>query len=390
MVIKPKIRGFVCITSHPAGCAAHVQEEIDYVASQGSIEGGPKRVLIVGSSTGYGLSSRIVTAFGFGADTVGVFFERPSSNGRPASAGWYNTAAFTQAAEARGLFAGNINGDAFSNEIKQQTIDMIRDKLGQVDLVIYSLASPRRTDPETGEVFKSVLKPLGFPFTAKTLDTDKKQIVEQVIEPANEQEIADTVKVMGGEDWVLWMDALKEAGVLAEGAGTLAYSYIGPEVTHPIYRSGTIGKAKEHLENTAATLTAKGIPAWVAINKAVVTQASSAIPVVPLYVSLLFKVMKEKNLHEDCIHQMQRLFAEKFHNGKPETDHEGRIRLDDWEMKTEVQDAVKSLWPTVTTENLEAISDFAGYQTDFLKLFGFGLDGVDYDADVEVDVPLDA
>ncbi len=390
MVIKPKIRGFVCITSHPAGCAAHVQEEIDHVVSQGAIEGGPKRVLVVGSSTGYGLSSRIVSAFGFGADTVGVFFERPSSNGRPASAGWYNTAAFTEAAEAKGLFAGNINGDAFSHEIKQKAIDMIREKLGQVDLVIYSLASPRRTDPDTDEIYKSVLKPVGFPFTAKTLDTDKKLIGEQVIEPASEEEIADTVKVMGGEDWVLWMDALKEAGVLADGAATLAYSYIGPEVTHPIYRSGTIGKAKEHLENTAGTLTEKGIPAWVAINKAVVTQASSAIPVVPLYVSILFKVMKEKGLHEGCIEQMVRLFAQKYRNGQPETDAENRIRLDDWEMKPEVQEAVQAVWPTVTTENLETVSDFAGYQSDFLKLFGFGYEGVDYEADVEVDAPLDA
>ncbi|MGE9292793.1 MAG: enoyl-ACP reductase FabV [Puniceicoccales bacterium] len=390
MVIKPKIRGFVCITSHPAGCAAHVQEEIDYVAKQGALEGGPKRVLVVGSSTGYGLSSRIVTAFGFGADTLGVFFERPSSNGRPASAGWYNTAAFTAAAEAKGLYAGNINGDAFSQEIKDKTIATIREKLGQVDLVIYSLASPRRTDPVSGETYKSVLKPVGSSFAAKTLDTDKKIISEQTIEPANEQEIADTVKVMGGEDWVMWMDALSEAGVLAEGAATLAYSYIGPEVTHPIYRSGTIGKAKEHLENTAATLTAKGHPAWVAINKAVVTQASSAIPVVPLYVSLLFKIMKEKGLHEGCIEQMYRLFAEKYNSGQPETDEAKRIRLDDWEMKPEVQEAVKALWPTVTSENLEEISDFAGYQKDFLQLFGFGLDGVDYEADVEADVPMDA
>lgn len=389
MVIKPKIRGFVCITSHPAGCAAHVQEEIAHVAAQGALQG-PKRVLVVGSSTGYGLSSRIVTAFGLGADTVGVFFERPSANGRPASAGWYNTAAFTAAAEAKGLFAGNINGDAFSQEIKDKTVEMIREKLGQVDMVIYSLASPRRTDPETGEVFKSVLKPVGAPFTAKTLDTDKKLIVEQEIEPANEQEIADTVKVMGGEDWVLWMDALKAGGVLAEGATTLAYSYIGPEVTHPIYRSGTIGRAKEHLENTAATLRDKGIPAWVAINKAVVTQASSAIPVVPLYVSILFKIMKEKGLHEGCIEQMTRLFAEKYGNGNPETDAEGRIRLDDWEMKPEIQAAVKEIWPTVTSENLDAVTDFAGYQSDFLQLFGFGYDSVDYDAETEPDVSLDA
>ncbi len=390
MVVKPKIRGFVCITSHPEGCAAHIQEQIDYVKSQGALPEGPKRVLVVGSSTGYGLSSRIVSAFGQGAGTVGVFFERPSSNGKTASAGWYNTAAFTAAAEKEGLFAGNINGDAFSNEIKQKTIDMIRDNLGQVDLVIYSLASPRRTDPETGDVYKSVLKPIGAPFTAKTLDTDKKKIVEQAIEPATEDDITNTTKVMGGEDWLLWMNALRDAGVLADGAATLAYSYIGPEVTFPIYRSGTIGKAKEHLEQTAADMRAAGQPAWVAVNKAVVTQASSAIPVVPLYISILFKVMKEKGLHEGCIEQMTRLMAEKYQSGDPRVDEQGLIRVDDKEMQPDVQAAVREIWPTVTSENLESITDFASYQTEFLRLFGFGINGVDYEAESTLEVEMDA
>lgn len=389
MVVKPRIRGFVCITSHPQGCAAHVQEQLDHVKAQDPIDG-PKRVLIVGSSTGYGLSSRIVAVEGFGAGTVGVFFERPPGNGKPASAGWYNTAAVTKAAEGKGLYAGNINGDAFSNEIKQKTVAMIRKNLGQVDLVIYSLASPRREDPETGTVYKSVLKPVGFPFTAKTLDTDKAIIKEEVIEPATEDEIAATTKVMGGEDWVLWMNALRAGGVLADGAATLAYSYIGPEVTYPIYRSGTIGKAKEHLEATAAEITAAGNPAWVAVNKAVVTQASSAIPVVPLYVSLLFKVMKAKGLQEGCIEQITRLFAEKYRGGQPEVDDANRLRLDDKEMLPEVQEAVRELWPQVTTENLREISDFAGYQSEFLKLFGFGLAGVDYEQESELDVKLEA
>ncbi|MEM9226408.1 MAG: enoyl-ACP reductase FabV [Verrucomicrobiota bacterium] len=389
MVVKPKIRGFVCITAHPEGCAAHVQEQIDFVKAHSPING-PKRVLVIGSSTGYGLSSRIVASFGFSASTVGVFFERPSSNGRPASAGWYNTAAFTQAAQAQSLFAGNINGDAFSHEIKAKTVEMIRDNLGQVDLVIYSLASPRRADPDTDAVYKSVLKPVGFPFTAKTLDTDKEIITEQVIEPATDADIADTTKVMGGDDWVLWMDALKTGGVLADDAATLAYSYIGPEVTYPIYRSGTIGKAKEHLEQTAVELRSRGTPAWVAVNKAVVTQASSAIPVVPLYVSLLFKVMKEKGLHEGCIEQMTRLFAEKYHAGQPEVDEEGRLRLDDKEMHEDVQQAVRELWPQVSTDNLSDISDFASYQSEFLKLFGFGLPGIDYEAESRLEADLDA
>lgn len=395
-VVKPKVRGFVCVTSHPAGCAAHVREQIAHVKSQPPLAKGPKKVLIIGASTGYGLSSRIVAAFGSKAATFGVFFERPSEKGRPASAGWYNTVALEQAARAEGLYAKSINGDAFSEDIKLQTIAALKEDMGPVDLVIYSLASPRRTDPRSGEVYKSVLKPVGAPFTAKSLDTDKKEVIDVTLEPATAEDIRQTNKVMGGEDWELWMDALRNHGLLAPGAVTVAYSYIGPEVTYPIYRNGTIGKAKEDLEKTAARLTArladlKG-KAWVSVNKAVVTQASSAIPVVPLYLSILLKVMTEKKVDEGCIEQIQRLFATQLYraDGQPATaDAEGRLRVDDWEMRPEVQEAVKKIWPTVTTANLETLTDFPRYQREFLKLFGFGFPGVNYDAEVEIEVPLE-
>ena len=350
-------------------------------------------MLVIGASTGYGLASRIVPAFAGNAATIGVFFERPSESGKPASPGWYNSAAFEKAAHAAGLYAKSINGDAFSDEIKQQTIDLIKADLGQVDMVVYSLASPRRTHPNTGVTPKSTLKPLGAPFTAKTVDTDKGVVSDITIEPANEQEIADTVAVMGGEDWEMWIDALAAANVLAPGSTTVAYSYIGPDVTWAIYRNGTIGRAKEDLEATAKQLAAHLAPkdgrAFVSINKALVTQASSAIPVVPLYISLLYKVMKAQGLHEGCIEQIHRLFATQLYSGAaPALDDEGRIRIDDWEMRPEVQGAVAALWPTVTTENLEAISDIAGYRAEFLKLFGFGLPGVDYEADVEPDMAM--
>jgi len=388
MVIKPKIRGFICITAHPEGCAAHVQEQIAHVRSKGAIAGGPKKVLVIGSSTGYGLASRIAAAFGSQAATLGLFFEKPPEPDRPASAGWYNTVAFTQAARAAGLYAKNINGDAFSDDIKKQTVDLIRADLGQVDLVIYSLASPRRTNPRSGTTHKSCLKPIGTSYSAKSLDTDKAQVIEVTIEPATEQEVADTEAVMGGEDWEWWIDALEQGGVLASGAKTVAYSYIGPELTFPVYRHGTIGRAKEHLEATAhrlhARLAAQGGAAYVSVNKALVTQASSAIPVVPLYISLLYKVMKEKGLHEGCIEQMQRLFAERlYHAGGPRPDEKGRIRVDDWEMRPEIQAAVAAVWPNVTTDTLKNVSDFDGYQKEFLKLFGFGLPGVDYAADAD-------
>ncbi|MEK0447084.1 MAG: hypothetical protein RLZZ399_2405 [Verrucomicrobiota bacterium] len=393
MIIHPKVRGFICVTAHPAGCAAHVQQQIEFVQSKGVLGEMPKRVLVIGASTGYGLASRIVPAFAGGAATLGVFFERPSENGKPASAGWYNSCAFEKAAHGAGLYAKSINGDAFSDEIKRKTIEAIRADLGTVDLVVYSLASPRRTHPRTGETSKSVLKPIGATFSAKTVDTDKGVVSEVVIEPASEQEIADTVSVMGGEDWEMWMDALLEAGVLAGGAKTVAYSYIGPDLTWAIYRNGTIGRAKEDLEASAKRIGGKlaglGGEAFVSVNKALVTQASSAIPVVPLYISLLYKVMKEKGLHEGCIEQIERLFAERLYNGaKPCCDEAGRIRIDDWEMLPEVQAAVAAVWPGVTTENLAEVSDIRGYREEFLRLFGFGLPGVDYEGDVDPAVAL--
>jgi enoyl-[acyl-carrier protein] reductase / trans-2-enoyl-CoA reductase (NAD+) len=392
MVIQPKVRGFICTTAHPVGCARHVEEQIEYVKSQGQISG-PKKVLVIGASTGYGLASRIVAAFGCGAATVGVFFEKPASDTRTATAGWYNTAAFEKAAREAGYYAKSINGDAFSDEIKQQTIDLIKQDLGQVDMVVYSLASPRRTHPKTGETFSSVIKPVGKTFTSKTVNVHTGEVSEVSIEPATEDEIRQTVAVMGGEDWEMWIHALNEAGVLAPGAVTVAYSYIGPELTWAVYRDGTIGRAKDHLEATARKLDEylKGIvgSAYVSVNKAVVTQSSSAIPVVPLYISLLFKVMKDKGLHEDCIHQMYRLFKERLYGQGPvPVDEKGRIRIDDWEMRSDVQEAVASRWNELSTDNLEQLSDIEGYRKDFYKLFGFGLDGVNYEEDVNPNVQL--
>ncbi len=393
MLIKPKIRGFICTTAHPAGCAAHVEEQIAFVRSKGSIDGLPKRVLVLGASTGYGLASRIVPAFAGGAATLGVFYEKAGEEGRTASTGWYNSDAFEKAAHAAGLYAKSINGDAFSDAIKTQVIDTIKADLGTVDAVIYSLASPRRTHPKTGLTFNSVLKPIGPAFTAKTVNTDKGTVSDVTIAPATEQEVADTVAVMGGEDWEMWIDALQAAGVLADGALTVAYSYIGPDLTHAVYRAGTIGAAKNHLEATAKRLQQKlGAThgrAFVSVNKALVTQASSAIPVVPLYIALLYKVMKARGLHEGCIEQIQRLFAERLAPGAaPHLDPEGRIRIDDWEMRPEIQATVAELWKEVSTENLESISDIAGYRAEFLKLFGFGLPGVDYEAEADPIAPL--
>ena len=388
MIIKPRIRGFVCITSHPKGCAAKVSQEID-VAQAAKKVGGPKKVLVIGSSTGYGLSSRIATAFCHDAATFGVFFERPSMKGKPASAGWYNSVAFEKAAHKEGLYAKSINGDAFSDEIKAQTIETIKADLGQVDLVVYSLASPRRTDPRTGETYKSVLKPIGESFTNRTLDTDKDLVTEVTIEPAEGDDVAQTVNVMGGQDWELWMNALDKAGVLAPAAKSVAYSYIGPEITWPVYTNGTIGRAKKDVERAAAAITEKhDCAAYVAVNKAVVTQASSAIPVVPLYISILIKVMKAKGTHEDCIEQMVRLFNGNLYSKDLQLDSAGRIRIDDWEMNPDVQQAVADIWPNISTETLFDQSDYAGYQKNFLNLFGFELPGVDYDEDVEVEIDL--
>jgi enoyl-[acyl-carrier protein] reductase/trans-2-enoyl-CoA reductase (NAD+) len=394
MVIKPKVRGFVCVTAHPAGCAAHVREQIEYVKRGGPIDKGPRNVLVVGASTGYGLASRISAAFGSGASTLGIFFERPSDEGRPATPGWYNSIAFTEAARAEGLVAQNLNGDAFSDDMKRKAIETIRRDMGPIDLVVYSLASPRRTHPKTGVVYKSVLKPVGTTFRNKTVDTDKGIVSEIAIEPANDSEIADTIAVMGGEDWELWMQALDEGGLLAPGATSVAYSYIGPEVTWDIYKNGTIGLAKNDLERAAkaidALLKERGYGrAFISVNKALVTQASSAIPVVPLYISILYKVMKARGTHEGCIEQIQRLFAKQlYNNNAPAFDDAGRIRIDDLEMEPAVQAEVARIWPQVTTENLAELTDIAGYRTDFLKLFGFGLQGIDYEADIEPHMPL--
>ncbi len=391
MIVAPKIRGFICTTAHPTGCAKHIADQIAVVKSRGSIANGPKKVLVVGSSTGYGLSSRIAAAFGSGAATMGVFFEKPGEVERCGTAGWYNTIAFENEAKAEGLYARSFNGDAFSDAMKTTVIEAIKADLGQVDCVIYSLASPRRTHPKTAEVFKSVLKPIGSAsYTNKNLNTGNGVVNEVTIDPANEDEIAQTVSVMGGEDWEMWIDALQSAGVLAEGVQTVAYSYIGPEVTWPIYKNGTIGRAKEDLERVQRVLDGKlaGLKgkAWVSVNKALVTQASSAIPVVPLYISLLYKVMKAEGTHEDCIEQMDRLFRERLYNGKPQPDEAGRIRVDDWEMKPAVQELVGQRWAEVNTENFAQLGDFEGYQSSFLRLFGFGLEGVDYNAEVDVGI----
>ena len=393
MIIKPKVRGFVCVTSHPAGCDAHVREWIGHVQSQPAIGGGPKRVLVIGASTGYGLASRITAAFGSGAATVGVFFERPSADGRPATPGWYNSISFTRAARAAGLYAQNLNGDAFSDEIKRRTIELIRRDLGSVDLIVYSLASPRRIHPRTGATHKSTLKPVGSSYVNKTLDTDTGVVSTISIDPATEQEVADTIAVMGGEDWEMWIQALEDAGLLASGAHSVAYSYIGPKVTWPIYKNGTIGLAKNDLERAARAIDVRlrrlGGRAYIAVNKALVTQASSAIPVVPLYISIVYKIMKAKGLHEGCIEQMRRLFATKLYApGGPGLDEEGRIRIDEREMLAEVQDAAAQVWPQVATDNLAELTDIAGYRADFLKLFGFGLAGIDYDADIEPHVTM--
>lgn len=391
MIVAPKIRGFICTTAHPTGCAKHIADQIAVVKSRGPIANGPKKVLVVGSSTGYGLSSRIAAAFGSGAATMGVFFEKPGEAERCGTAGWYNSAAFENEAKAAGLYARSFNGDAFSDAMKATVIEAIKADLGQVDCVIYSLASPRRTHPKTGEVFKSVLKPIGSAsYTNKNLNTGNGVVNEVTIDPANEDEIAQTVAVMGGEDWEMWIDALQSAGVLAEGVQTVAYSYIGPEVTWPIYKNGTIGRAKEDLERVQRVLDGKLASlkgkAWVSVNKALVTQASSAIPVVPLYISLLYKAMKAEGTHEDCIEQMDRLFRERLYNGNPQPDEAGRIRVDDWEMKPALQELVGKRWAEVNTENLAELGDFEGYQTSFLRLFGFGLEGVDYNAEVDVSI----
>ncbi|MBM6498448.1 enoyl-ACP reductase FabV [Flavobacterium macrobrachii] len=385
MIIEPRMRGFICLTAHPDGCAQNVKNQIEYVKSKGKINGA-KRVLVIGASTGFGLASRITSAFGCDAATIGVFFEKEPSAGKTATPGWYNSAAFEDEATKAGLYTKSINGDAFSNEVKQQTIDLIKKDLGQIDLVIYSLASPVRMHPTTGVLHRSTLKPIGNTFTNKTVDFHTGVVSDVTIEPATQEDIDNTVVVMGGEDWSMWMNAMKEAGVLADGAMTVAYSYIGPEVTEAVYRKGTIGRAKDHLEATAFDITndLKAIngKAFVSVNKALVTQASSAIPVVPLYMSLLFKIMKKDGSHEGCIEQMQRLYSDRLYNGcEIPTDEKGRIRIDDWEMRQVYQDEIAELWKSISTETLTENGDLTGYKSDFLNLFGFGFDSVDYSAE---------
>lgn len=391
MVIKPKVRGFICTTAHPSGCAKHVQQQIQYVKNKPPIQG-PKRVLVIGASTGYGLASRIVASFAFGAETLGVFFEKNASDKRTASAGWYNTAAFENAAKQAGIMSRSINGDAFSHDIKAQTIAAIQDSMGQVDLVIYSLATPRRIHPDTQQIYNSALKTTDAIYTEKSIEPLTGEMKTVSVLPGTEQEINDTIKVMGGEDWALWIDALLEAGVLADGAITLAYSYIGPKLTYPIYREGTIGLAKEHLEETAEILRKKlqsiHGKAFVSVNKAVVTQSSAAIPIVPLYMSILFKIMKQKGLHEGCIEQVYRLFERLYDYDAIVTDENHLIRLDDWEMQKDVQSEVSELWHQVNESNVMDLTDIEGYRKDFFNLFGFELANIDYEADVDPNVNI--
>lgn len=392
MIIQPKTRGFICTTAHPDGCAIQVQRQVEYVKGKPPVKG-PRNALVIGASTGYGLASRIVAAFGAGANTIGVYFDKAAEGTRTASAGWYNSAAFEAAAEEAGIKSFSIVGDAFSDEIKDKTIATIREELGQVDLVVYSVASPRRTHPKTGETFSSVIKPLGGTYTNKTVNFHTGEVTMASIEPAAEDEVRQTVAVMGGEDWEMWIEALREAGVLADDATTVAYTYIGPEITHAVYREGTIGRAKEHLEATGLRLndrlSAAGGRAFVSVNKALVTQSSSAIPVVPLYISVLYKVMKEKGLHEGCIEQMYRLFSERLYGGgETAVDDKGRIRIDDWEMRADVQAEVEQLWAKLATDNVYELSDLEGYRKEFFQLFGFETGAVDYEAEAEPDVAI--
>ena len=394
MIIEPRMRGFICTTSHPKGCEQNVKNQIEYIQSKGVIEGA-KKVLVIGASTGFGLASRITSAFGSDAATIGVFFEKAPSEGKTASPGWYNSAAFETEAHKVGLYAKSVNGDAFSNEIKQQTLDLIKADLGQVDLVIYSLASPVRMHPVTGVLHRSVLKPIGGTYTNKTVDFHSGKVSEISIEPCSGDDIENTVAVMGGEDWAMWIDALKAENLLAQGATTVAYSYIGPSLTEAVYRKGTIGRAKDHLEATAFAITdslaAIDGKAFVSVNKALVTQASSAIPVIPLYISLLYKIMKEEGIHEGCIEQIQRLYQERLYTGREvPVDEKGRIRIDDLEMRPDVQEKVAKLWIEAVTENLAEIGDLEGYRKDFYNLFGFDVAGVDYKADANEVVNIES
>ena len=396
MIIKPRIRGFICTTTHPVGCEQSVREQIAYTKAQGEVTNGPKRVLVIGSSSGYGLASRITAAFGSNASTIGVFFEKSATEKKPGTAGWHNSAAFEKLAHEAGLYAKSLNGDAFSHEAKAKTIELIKEDLRQVDMIVYSLASPVRKLPDTGEVIRSVLKPMGQTYTATAVDTNKDELFKTSVEPATEEEVAATVTVMGGQDWELWMRALSEAGVLAEGCKTLAYSYIGTEITWPIYWEGALGEAKKDLDRAAHAIDEqmKSIngSANISVLKSVVTQASSAIPVMPLYIAMVFKKMREEGVHEGCIEQINRMFRERLYTADgtvPEVDDNNRLRLDDWELRDDIQAHCQELWPQLTNENLAELTDYVQYKEEFLKLFGFGVEGVDYEADVNPVVPFD-
>ncbi|MGM0673573.1 MAG: enoyl-ACP reductase FabV [Spirochaetota bacterium] len=388
MVIKPMIRNNICVNAHPEGSRLYVNKLAEYVRSQPGIRG-PKNVLVIGSSAGYGLATRTVAALGAGANTLGVAFEKPATAKRPATPGWYMTEELERIVGNEGLYAESLIGDAFSHQMKQDAIAKIRENMGTVDLVIYSLASGVRIDPDTGETVRSVLKPIGAAYHSRSLDPFKEELTDVSIEPATQEEIDATVTVMGGEDWQLWVDALLEADVLADGVTTIAYSYIGSDFTRPIYRDGTIGRAKDHLERTAGELTSKlsskGGGARISVNKAVVTRASAVIPVVPLYMTILFRVMKEKGLHELPIQQMYRLFAERLAMGtNMPVDGEGRIRLDDWELREDVQAEVRQAWDGVEAQNLAELADLEEYRNEFLHMHGFGFDEIDYEKDVEL------
>jgi enoyl-[acyl-carrier protein] reductase/trans-2-enoyl-CoA reductase (NAD+) len=392
MIIQPKMRGFICTTAHPLGCAKAVEQQINFVKAQGKFEG-PKNVLVIGASTGYGLASRIAATYGANAKTIGVFYEKESENNRTASTGWYNTAAFERFAQRDHFYAKSVNGDAFSHDIKNRTLDLIKKDLGKIDLIIYSLASPRRVHPDTGMVYSSVLKPINQSFTSKTVDPLRKEVKEISLEAATLDEINNTIAVMGGEDWQMWIDALAKEDLLADGIITLAYDYIGPELTHPIYKNGTIGKAKEDLHKTAHHLNDQlkkyHGQAVLSVNKALVTQASAAIPVVPLYISLLYKIMKANGTHEGCIEQISRLFKSKLYSANSsERDGEGRIRMDDLEMQPDVQENIRKLWPQVTSANLDELTDIKGYLIEFHRLFGFEFGDVNYEADVSPEVTI--
>ncbi|WP_067585446.1 enoyl-ACP reductase FabV [Endozoicomonas ascidiicola] len=391
MIIKPRIRGFICTTTHPVGCEANVKEQIAYTQSLGPVDNGPKKVLVIGASSGYGLASRITAGFGSGAATIGVFFEKPASETKPGTAGWHNSAAFEKLAHEAGLYAKSLNGDAFSHDAKQKAIELIKQDLGQVDMVVYSLASPVRKMPDTGEVIRSVLKPMGKPYTATAVDTNKDALFEATVEPATEEEVEATVTVMGGQDWELWMKALSEAGVLAKGCKSVAYSYIGTELTWPIYWEGALGVAKKDVDRAAHVIddNMKAIDgsANIAVLKSVVTQASSAIPVMPLYISMVFKKMREEGVHEGCIEQINRMFRDRLYrtDGQaPELDDSDRLRLDDWELRDDIQQHCQEVWSQLTNENLRELTDYTLYKEEFLKLFGFGVDGVDYETDVNL------